>query len=403
MLTKVNIKDLREGIQQASYTLDTKTGPGSNLYLIAKQAKPSPATVGQEDKSCLYLYSTNLGLARTLLKIPAEVTKSGSTLIPPKLLQSILQSLPAEDTIEIGLSPSGARLQVKYGTLKSEIAVHADGEKAGTVLQAFPFDAKSITTISAASLVDIITRTLFCTASGTSSISEGPWLASLLLETGDGTVMGTGTNRIIAGQAEVLDQLVKGGFSGGIHRDALTALKAILAKKKEEEVTIANVTGGDGTSNEILFRFSDVILGIRQLAKGYPKAVGKVFTVPTGFHRATINRKVLLSVFGRLSAFAEKNAFSISFKEDKVTVLTKGYNSVFQEQVATTEKNLHETTVGLGIADTINVLSVMASEDVVLHYGTDADHVHFQEGDANFKYVLSPAQVSWIAKTKGKA
>jgi len=403
MLIKVNIQDLREGIQQASYTLDTRAGsPGSNLYVIAKQAKPSPATVEQEDKSWLYLYSTNLGLARTVLKIPAEVTKPGSTLIPPKLLQSILQSLPAEDDIEIGLSASGARLQVKYGTLKSEIAVHADGQKASEVLQAFPFNAKPVTTVSATSLVDIITRTLFCTATGTTSISEGPWLASILLEAGDGTILGVGTNRIIAGQAEVHDQLVKGNFSGAIHRDALMALKAILAKKKEEEVTITNVVSTDGTSNEVLFRFSDVILGIRQLAKGYPKAVAKVFTVPGGFHKATINRKTLLGVFGRLSAFAEKNAFSISFKDDKATIITKGFNSVFQEQVAVTEKNLTESSIGLGIADTVNVLSVMASEDVVIHYGSDTDHVHFQEGEANFKYVLSPAAVSWLAKPKAK-
>jgi DNA polymerase III sliding clamp (beta) subunit (PCNA family) len=402
MLIKVNIKDLREGIQQASYTLDPRAGgPGSNLYMVAKQAKPSGQVVGQEDKSCLYLYSTNLGLARTLLKIPAEVTKPGATLIPPKLLQSILQSLPGEESIKLGLSPSGSRLSVEYGTIQSQIAVHADGSKAAEVLQAFPFNAKPLTTVSAASLVDIVTRVLFCTAGGTTSISEGPWLASILLETGDGSIMGTGTNRIIAGQAEVHDQLVKGGFSGAIHRDALTALKAILAKKKEEEVTITNVTA-DNTANEILFRFSDVILGIRQLAKGYPKAVAKVFSVPNIFHKATVNRKALLGIFGRLSAFAEKNAFSISFAKDTALVVTKGFNSTFEERVAITGKDLKEATIGLGIADTINVLSVMASEDVVIHYGTDTDHVHFQEGDANFHYVLSPAQVSWLEKKKGK-
>lgn len=400
MLAKVRIGVLREALIQASYTLDTKSSSvGSWLYLIAKQGKTSPAG---NDKSTLYIYSSNLGMARTLLKIPAEVTKEGEVLILPKLLQSILASLPAEDDIELGLSASGAKLQVKYESIKSEIAAHADGQKAAEVFKTIPFNAQPITSVSAASLVDIINRTLFCTASGQASISEGPWLSSVCLESGDGTFMGTATNRVIAGKAQLHDTRVTGTCSFGIHRDALVALKALLSKRKEEEVTITDAKTTELTStNEILFRFSDVILGVRQLATAYPKAVEKIFCLPSDYNNATINRKLLLNIFGRLGAFAEKSSFTFTFSDKKVILYTKGFNSIFQEQAAKIEKTEGNITIGLGIAAVINILSVMQSEDIIIRYKTGDDHVHFQEGESNFKYVLSPVVVPWAA-SKGK-
>lgn len=397
MQIKLKIGALRDAITQASYTLDTKASSvGSWLYLIARAGA---AETNKPDPGKLYIYSSNLGLARTLLKIPAEVTREGEALVLPKLLQSALVSLPDDEDIELTLSASGAKLQVKYGSIKSEIAVHTETQKAKEVLQTIPFNAKPNTSLSAATLVDIINRILFCTASGTEAISTGPWLSSICLETGDGTVVGKATNQIIAGKAELPDGVVTGGYSTAIHRDALVALKAILSKRKTEEVTITNAADKAGNGcNEVLFRFSDVILGVRQLATPYPKAVEKIFTVPSGFTRATVNRKVLLSVFSRLSAFAEKSAFTLTLSADKVTLLTKGFDSIFQEQVAKTEKTEGSVTIGLGIAHVISVLSAMQSEEVVLHYKTDKDHVHFQEGESNFRYVLSPVAVVWEKK-----
>jgi len=170
MQAKIKIGDLREAITQASYTLDSKASSvGSWMYLIAMAAT-------EKDESRMYVYTSNLGMARTLLKIPADVIKSGYALIVPRLLGQTIGNLPAEEEIEIGLSASGAKLQVKYGTLKSEIAVHADGQKASEVLSSIPFNAKPCFTVSAATLVDLINRTAFCTASGSNAITEGPWL-----------------------------------------------------------------------------------------------------------------------------------------------------------------------------------------------------------------------------------
>lgn len=390
MLIKTKIGILREAMTQASYTLDTKASSvGSWLYLIAR-------------KESLYVYSSNLGLARTLLKIPAVVTKEGEVLILPRLLQSALNSLPVEEDIELGLSASGAKLQVKYGSIKSEIAVHAESEKAREVLQTIPFDAKPSTSISASTLVEVINRTLFCTASGASAISEGPWLSSLCLETGDGIVMGKATNRIIAGKAEIPDGLVTSGFSTAIHRDALIALKAILSKRQKEEVTITHATfQNPSSSNEVLFRFSDCILGVRQLASAYPKAVEKIFTTPSDFNTATVNRIILLHAFSRLKAFAEKSTFTFTFAGEKVTLTSKGFDSIFQEQVAKTEKTEGTITVGLGLNDVMTILMAMQSEEVVIRYKTDGDHIHFQEGESKFFYVLSPVVVAW--QNKGKA
>lgn len=394
MQLKVKIKELREAISQASYTLDSKASSvGSWMYLIAMAAT-------EKDESRMYVYTSNLGMARTLLKIPADVIKSGYALIVPRLLGQIISNLPAEEEIEMGLSASGAKLQVKYGTLKSEIPVHADGQKASEVLSSIPFNAKPCFTVSAATLVDLINRTVFCTASGSNAITEGPWLSSVLLETSNGTLVGTATNRIIAGQCEVHDPLVNGIFSGAVHKDALGALKAILSRKKEEEVTVTNATSNTGATNEILFRFSDAILGIRQLAKPYPKAVAKIFTVPGEHRAATINRAQLINVLARLSAFAEKGTLSLTFSGSTVVCATRGYGGAFQESVAKTEKPEGSVTVGLGLSDVSNVLSVMKSEDVVFRYGSDVDHIHVQEGESNFRYVLSPAEIEWGSKKK---
>lgn len=386
MLTKVKIGLLRDAMAQASHTLDSRASSvGSWLHLMARPDK-------------LYVYSTNLGMARTFIKIPAEVTKEGEALILPKLLQSILASLPAEDNIEIGLSASGAKLQVKYESIKSEIAVYADGPKATAILQTIPFNAKSCATVSTTALVDVINRVLFCAASSEGAISEGPWLSSLRLQVSAGLIMGIATNRIVAGQAEVLDGLATGDYTGAIHRGALLALKAILTKRKEEEVTITNVDSNEGSTNETLFRFSDVILGVRQLSKPYPTAVSKVFTTPEAFKTTRINRQILLSVFGRLGAFAEKNAFTITAAGNKMTLQSKGYNSNFTEQVALLDTVAESVTIGLGISDMMNVLTAAQSEDVTIRFKSNADHVHVQEGDTNFHYVLSPVTVEWEKK-----
>lgn len=395
MLTKVKIGALSAAVAQASHTLDSRAASiGSYLHLIARGPKGD-----QEGR--LYVYSSNLGMARTLLKLPAEVTKDGIALIPPKLLQAIIGTLPAGDDIELGLSPSGAKLQVKYESIKSEIAVHADSQKNTEVLSTIPFNAKPNTSVSSEALVDIINRTLFCTATGANAATEGPWLSSVLLEVGDSAVVGTATNKIIAGKAFVHDGLVTSKMSVGIHREALVALKTILSKRKDnEEVTITSVNSSEGVSNEILFRFSDTILGVRQLAKAYPAVVAKIFTVPNNYKLATLNRGVLLASLGRLGSFAEKGSFTVSFAGSKATLVTKGYSSTFQEQIAKQEESEGTVTIGLGISDVVSVLTVMKSEDVVLRYINDEAHVHFQEGDSEFRYVLSPVQITWGAKGK---
>lgn len=394
MFTKVKIGVLASALAQASYTLDSKAGSlGSFITLIAR------ATKGDQEAR-MYVYSTNMGLARTLLKIPADVTKDGIAVVSAKLLRSLITTLPPDDDIELTLSPSGARLQVKYEQIKSEIAVHADSQKMSEVLSTIPFNAKSDVTVSAAVLVDIITRTLFCTASSTMAISEGPWLSNVLLEAGDGSLIGTATNRIIAGKAEVHDGLVTSGFSGGCHRDALIALKAILSKRETEEVTITRAIAKDNTANELLFRFSDAVLGVRQLSKPYPKAVEKIFTIPGSFSTATVDRRSLVSVFSRLSAFSEAGSFTLSFVADKVRLTAKGYNSQFEEVVPKTEKTDGTITVGLATNDMISILQAMRGDTVVLRYGTADDHVHIQEGDSPFRYVLSPVQVPWTKGSK---
>lgn len=390
MQFKVNIGVLRDAIQQASYTLDSKAGSiGSWLYLIAKSKS------GKDGTPCLYLYSSNLGTSRTLLRIPIEITSEGETLILPKLLQAILASLPVEEDIELGLSASGSRLQVKYGSIKSEIAVHAESNKAKDVLATIPFNTKPTTTVSAATLVELINRTLFCTATGESAIAEGPWLSSVFMETAEGQVKAYATNRIIAGQAEVLDGLVTTGFTGAIHRSALQALKAILAKRQKEEVTITNVQDTKTSQNEIMFRFSDVLLAVRILATAYPAGVRKVFATPIKGSSVSLNRKDLLLALNRLSPFAEKSIFSLAINGDKATLLAKGYNSVFQEQLKVTGTDNETATIGLGIADVTSALSVMASENVNVKYHEGRNPVHFQEGDSNFVYVLSPVAIVW--------
>lgn len=396
MQTKVNIGVLRDAVTQALHTLDTKeTSIGSNLYMIAKPGLKGPDTDG-----ALYIYSSNLGLSRTLQKIKADVTKSGMAMIKPKLLLAAMSGLPETEDIDLALSASGNKLEVKYGQVKSQIAVHADSAKAAEVLPTFSAVAEPDITVSASTLVDIINRTLFCTTSGANAVSEGVWLSNVHLSAGDGSLVGTATNRIIAGTTEIHDGLVKGKFDGGVHRDALVALKALLSKRKAEGVTITNASsqGNNKGSNEILFRFSDVILGVRQLSTPYPKAVAGIFNIPGGFSCATMDRKILLGVFGRLAAFAEKSSFTLSFSADKASLMTKGYSSTFQEQVAKIEKNDGTITIGLGVSDVLAVLGAMASAEVEIHYKTGDDHVFFQEGDGS-KYVLSPVSVDWA---KGK-
>src|SRR5208282_4016248 len=118
MLIKAKIGAVRDALAQASHTLDTKsTSTGSWLFLIARQEK-------------LFFYSTNMGLARTFIKIPAVVTKEGEARINAKLLQNTLNGLPDDEDVELMLSASGARLQINYGSIQGQISILADGPSA---------------------------------------------------------------------------------------------------------------------------------------------------------------------------------------------------------------------------------------------------------------------------------
>src|SRR5208282_4523136 len=183
------------------------------------------------------------------------------------------------------------------------------------------------------------------------AVAEGVWLSTIHLQTRDGSVLAEATDKVMGGRAEIPDGLVVGDYSFGIHRDALIALKAVLSKRETEEVSVINAPSVQGSSGEVLFRFSDVILGAGQLSQAYPKAVANIFRVPEGFATATINREVLLGCLGRLSAFAEKSSFSLTFATDKATAATRGFNSIIQEQLAKDEKSEGSVTLGLGIAN----------------------------------------------------
>jgi len=388
MQTTVNIGVLQQALPQASFTLDSRASSiGSWIRIMARTDKG------------LYIYSDNQGTSRTLIKVEANVIKEGEAIVLPKLLAGSLLGLPADEDVELMLSPSGAKLLVKYGSVKAEIAIHADAPKTAEVLKTIPFNAKSSFTVSAASLVNVVNRTIFCAATSTESISEGPWLSSVLLGTRDSLVMATATNRIIGGQAEVPDEFVTGDYTLGVHRDALVALKALLSKRQKEEVSITIVTAQGSQPNEVLFRFSDVILGVRQLSKPYPTAVSKIFITPGTFNSTRVDRKVLLSSFLRMSAFAEQNTFTINFAGDKLTLTSKGHSSTFQEQVGATKME-GNVTVGLGIASFVSCLTAMEGEEVVIKYASVKDHIHLQEGDLNFKYVISPVTVEWEKKGK---
>lgn len=396
MQIKVQIGALRDAIAQASHTLDTKVGStGTWLYLIAQQTVQVPE---KPATSKLYLYSSNLGLLRTLSKIEAEVEKQGEAAVSPKLLSSALLGLPAEDQVELSLSPSGSRLQVRYGQVKSDIACLADAPKSSTYMKTIPFSAKPITSIAASSLVDIINRLLFCTASGDNMINEGPWLNSIYLESSEGTIWSMATNRALAGQAIVVDSLIQPGFKAGIHRDAMQALKSLLAKRKQEEVTIT--VSGEGDGSEVLFRFSDVILGVRLIGKPYPVVYKKVFKVPEKYQTVTVGRKQLSDLLNRLVGYAETDAALITFNGDKIAFVTKGFNSAIQETLVPNAANTSGTAskIGLSVPGMQTVLVPMVSDTVTIQFAGDNDSVYFIEGpkESEFRYVLSPVTPPWV-------
>lgn len=386
MLTKAKIGAVRDALVQAAHTLDTKSSSiGSWLLLVARKDK-------------LFFYSTNMGLARTFIKIPAETTKEGEARINAKLLQNTLNGLPDDEDVELMLSASGARLQIRYGSIQGQIAVTADGPTAAEVLKTIPFDAKSSATVSTTALADIVSRVLFCAATNDGAISQGPWLSSILLQVSDDVVLARATNTIIGGEAQVHDGMATGSYTGGLHRGALLALKALLSKRKEEEVTITNVVAADGQSNETILRFSDTILGVRQLSKPYPKAVSDIFICPEAFKTTKADRKTLLSVFGRLAAYADDNIFTVTLKGDKLILYSRGRGGIFEEQVPLADKVEGTLTVALSTGDFINVLTAMGSEEVTFRFMNEKDPLHMREANENYKYVLSPGTPKWNKK-----
>lgn len=390
MHIKVNIDVLRDGLSKVLSSLDNKVGSiGNWLFLVAQKEETTEGT--------LFLYTSNMSTVRTLYKVTTKVERAGEVAISPKLLSSILTGLPGEGSIELACD-KGTKVQVKYGKVKSELAILSDATSSKLYLKNLSFNTDPITSISVPVLVESINRTLFCAATGENAISDAS-LSSIYMETEEDMIRSISTNKIMAGKAEILDPLIKNGFKAALHRDGLSILKSLI-NKGYETVSIIPITE-EGIDKEVLFRFDNVILGIRLGGRPYKVApITNVLNVPEGYQSLSVDRKNLINVIKRLSGFAEQSDFSLSLATDKLTLLTKGHSSIFNEELSTSGEVKGITTIGLNINDIISVLSTMVSENVFIYYKDDTGHFYMIEGTENspFRYVLSPIRLSWIKK-----
>lgn len=379
MKLSVQIGSLRTAILESALTLDSKASLGSWLYLIAK------------DK--LTLYSSNLGLLRSINTIDAEITEQGEVAISHKLLIATLMGLP--ETEKVTLS-SGTKLEVKYGKVKSNIALLPNPPSSKTFLKDFPSDTIEATLeLQSITLLDQINKVIFCTADSDNAINDGPWLSSVYLHSAkENMIQLVATNKIIAGQATIQEPNIKAGIKIVAHKDAWVVLRSLAAKRKKDHVSIIVA------DNEMFFKIGNSILGVRKLGRPYPETVLTILKVPDKFTSVSIDRAAILSILARLSAFAESNTLVLTFGEEVATLYTKGFNSTFEEKVPTDSKIKLEVKIGIGLQDMSNILSSMNGSTVVFKFLTSKDPVYLLEGteDSENKYIMSPISTDWEEK-----
>ena len=246
---------------------------------------------------------------------PAEVEEEGRVVIPARIFNDIVRSLPAE-LGRFSLEHEGSEGTVRLVAGENEYRIRAYG--ADDFPQLPGFEAQEAFKISGELLVETVEKV----ARSYSRDETRPVLTGILISFEDSRVrmVTTDSYRLSIKETELaLAQPFEGSTEAIIPARAMQEVSRIFSGAHEEEVEVAL------GQNQALFRIGDVLFGTRLIDGNFPEYKR---LLPTTFEREiSVRREELIGTLRRVNLFAQRQTppvpVSLSFSEGSVEVIVR--------------------------------------------------------------------------------
>ncbi|MGI8649055.1 MAG: DNA polymerase III subunit beta [Rubrobacter sp.] len=243
---------------------------------------------------------------------PAEVEEEGRVVIPARIFNDIVRSLPGGQ-LTIGYDSSGGTVRLSVGEKEYSIRAYA----AEDFPQLPEFDEGRAFKMIGEALVDTIEKV----SKSYSRDETRPVLTGILInfEASKLKMVTTDSYRLSIKETELATTFDGEERQALIPARAMQEVQRIFSGSDEEQIEI------DLSENQALFRIGDVTFGTRLIGGNFPE-YGRL--LPNAFERnISVNREELMETLRRVNLFAQRQnppvPVSLAFSEGEVEVMVK--------------------------------------------------------------------------------
>ena len=317
---------------------------------------------------------------------PAEVEEEGRVVIPARIFNDIVRSLPGG---RLSLEHDSSAGTVRLAAGENEYRIRAYG--ADDFPQLPGFEAESAFKMSGGLLVETVEKV----ARSYSRDETRPVLTGILISFEDSRVrmVTTDSYRLSIKETELATTAFEGSREAIIPARAMQEVSRIFSSSEgEEEVEVAL------GENQALFRIGDVLFGTRLIDGNFPDYRR---LLPTTFEREiSVSREDLISTLRRVNLFAQRQTppvpVSLSFSEGSVEVIVRnGEIGEAHERLEATSED--EFLISFNPGYLLDGVSAIDTEKVVFRFNEalkpglivpDANNGGPEEPD--FLYLIMP-------------
>jgi DNA polymerase-3 subunit beta len=243
---------------------------------------------------------------------PAEVEEEGRVVIPARIFNDIVRSLPG-GSFSLEHDDSGGTVRLAAGENEYRIRAYA----ADDFPQLPGFDAEAAFRMSGEVLVETVEKV----SRSYSRDETRPVLTGILISFEENRVrmVTTDSYRLSIKETELATTAFEGSREAIIPARAMQEVSRIFSGSDEEEVEVSL------SENQALFRVGDVLFGTRLIDGNFPEYRR---LLPTTFEREiSVNREDLMGTLRRVNLFAQRQTppvpVSLSFSEGVVEVIVR--------------------------------------------------------------------------------
>jgi DNA polymerase III subunit beta len=287
---------------------------------------------------------------------PAEVEEEGRVVIPARIFNDIVRSLPG---VQFSLEHDGTGGTVRLTAGENEYRIRAYA--ADDFPQLPGFDAEGAFRMRGEVLVETVEKV----SRSYSRDETRPVLTGILISFEDSRVrmVTTDSYRLSIKETELATTAFEGSREAIIPARAMQEVSRIFSGSEEEEVEVAL------SENQASFRIGDVLFGTRLIDGNFPEYKR---LLPTSFEREiSVSREDLISTLRRVNLFAQRQTppvpVSLSFSEGSVEVIVRnGEIGEAHERLEATSED--EFLISFNPGYLLDGVSAIDSEKVVFKF-----------------------------------